>query len=456
MLIHKLISVTKGYNARIEDDMDISMVGIDYNKASIEHREKFAFTQLKAAAMAKQIIEKYKIKGCIILSTCNRTELWFSGLSSSPFQVFLKEKEIEPDPYKEYFVERYGDEAVSYLFQLACGMHSQIFGEDQILSQVKDALTSARENHHIDTALETLFRLAITASKKVKTEVTLTTKDNSVPGRIISLLKNQFGSLADKRCLVIGNGEIGRLMVQLLLANECQVTMTLRQYKSKEVKCKEVRSKEAKCKEVRSKEVKSIEVKSKEVIIPQGCNGISYDSRYDVLNDMDFIFSATLSPHYTIQFDEFINNITDRIYYFYDLAIPRDIDPKLKELRQVRVYDMDSLGIETSCNKEELVKAKIILDKYKKEFTDWYYERDYIPMIQKIGTATGEIADAKLTKEYKKIDIPKDEKEQLRNSIQSATQKSVEKLIFAAKEHMDIFQWTSFIQACNQAIEELE
>lgn len=406
--------------------MDISMVGIDYNKASIEHREKFALTQLKAAAMAKQIIEKYKIKGCVIVSTCNRTELWFSGLSSSPFQVFLKEKGMEPDPYKEYFVERYGDEAVSYLFELACGMHSQIFGEDQILSQVKDALTSARENHHIDTALETLFRLAITASKKVKTEVTLTTKDNSVPGRIILLLKNQFGSLADKKCLVIGNGEIGRLMAQLLLVNGCQVTMTLRQYKSKEV------------------------------IIPQGCNAISYDSRYDVLNDMDFIFSATLSPHYTIQFDEFRNNITDRTYYFYDLAIPRDIDPKLKELSQVRVYDMDSLGIETSCNKEELVKAKIILDKYKKEFTDWYYERDYIPMIQKIGTATGEIADAKLTKEYKKIDIPKDEKEQLRNNIQSATQKSVEKLIFAAKEHMDIFQWTSFIQACNQAIEELE
>ena len=77
-------------------------------------------------------------------------------------------------------------------------------------------------------------------------------------------------------------------------------------------------------------------------------------------------------------------------------------------------------------------------------------------MIQKIGMVSGEIADAKLTKEYKKMDIPKDEKEQLRNNIQSATQKSVEKLIFAAKEHMDIFQWTSFIQACNQAIEELE
>lgn len=416
--------------------MDISMVGIDYNKATIEHREKFALTQLKAAAMAKQIMEKYKIKGCIILSTCNRTELWFSGLSSSPFQVFLEEKGMDPDPYKEFFVERYGDEAVSYLFELACGMHSQIYGEDQILSQVKVALSSARENHHIDTALETLFRLAITASKKVKTEVTLSTKDNSVPGRVITLLKNQFISLRDKRCLVIGNGEIGRLMAQLLLANECQVTMTLRQYKSKEVKSKEE--------------------KGKEVLIPQGCKAISYDSRYKVLNDMDFIISATLSPHYTIQFDAFINKIADRTYYFYDLAIPRDIDPKLKEFSQVRVYDMDSLGIEISCNKDELVKAKVILNKYKKEFTDWYYERDYIPMIQKIGMVSGEIADAKLTKEYKKMDIPKNEKEQLRNNIQSATQKSVEKLIFAAKEHMDIFQWTSFIQACNQAIEELE
>lgn len=406
--------------------MDISMIGIDYSKATVENRELFSLTVSQGVAMSNNIISKYDAKGCVVLSTCNRTELWFSGLHSSPLSVFLKEKGMEEERYKDFFVERSGEEAVNYLYELTCGMHSQIFGEDQILTQVKSALKNARDNNHIDSILETLFRLAITAAKKVKTEVRLTTKNTSVPESVISLLYKKFGSLKGKRCLVIGNGEIGRLMAKQLVNCSCIVTMTLRQYKGKDV------------------------------IIPEGCDIIKYDKRYDVIGDMDYIFSATSSPHYTIKLEQIRGKLTNKQYHFIDLAIPRDVDPEIREVNNVTIYDMDSIGMDVHCNEEELEKAKTILKKHQQEFLDWYFDKNYIHVIHKIGAVTGEIVDAKLTKEYKKMDISLNEQLELRKNIQSATQRSVEKLIFAAKEHMDTMQWVLCIDAFNQAIEEFE
>jgi glutamyl-tRNA reductase len=406
--------------------MDISMVGIDYSRASIENRELFALTVSQGACIAKKIQLKYHVQGCIVLSTCNRTELWFSGLQGSPLAVFLNEKGVDRKQYRDYFTERYHEDAMKYLFELACGMHSQIFGEDQIITQVNGALQNARENRHVDSVLETLFRLAVTAAKKVKTEVTLTTKDTSVPENVITFLTKKYGSLHGKNCIVIGNGEIGRLMAELLIQSGCAVTMTLRQYKYHEV------------------------------IIPDGCNIIQYDRRYDIIGEMDYIFSATISPHYTLRYHELADKLKDKEYTMIDLAVPRDIEPKLKDLPNVILYDMDSFGMETGCEEQSLVKAKSILLKYQAEFETWNNERNYIPVIHKIGAATGEIADAKLTKQYKKIDISMDEKLELRKNIQTATQKSVEKLIFAARDYMDSMQWNNCIDAFNRAIEKFE
>lgn len=324
------------------------------------------------------------------------------------------------------FIECSGKQAVRYLFELTCGMQSQIFGEDQILSQVKNALQNARDNEQIDSVLETLFCLAITSAKRVKTDVTLTSKNTSVPDSVIYLLKSKFKTIKNKKCLVIGNGEIGRLMATLLVECGCKVTMTLRQYKKQDV------------------------------IIPNGCEVIRYDYRYDIIKDMDFIFSATLSPHYTLKIEDFNQSIIDKKYYIFDLAIPRDMEPKIRELNKVTVYDIDSLGMDVQCDKEELRKAKVILNKYEKEYLDWYYDRKFIPIIHKIGVKTGEVTNAKLTKEYKKMDITLEEQQKLRKNIQVASQKSIEKLIFAAKAYMDPAQWNSCITAFDQAMEEME
>lgn len=406
--------------------IDISMIGIDYNKASVKIREQFSLSVQQGRSFAEKIMNGYSVKGCVILSTCNRTEIWFSGLKGVPLAVLCGEKGKNPEEYQAYFVQRSGSEAVRYLFELACGIHSQIYGEDQIITQVGNALSRARDEQHIDAVLETLFRLAVTAAKKVKTDVRLTLKDTSVPGRILELLKEMHGPLKDKKCLVIGNGEIGRLMAEKLIACGCSVTMTLRQYKGKEA------------------------------VIPRGCEVIRYDKRYDAIGGMDYIFSATVSPHYTVLADELRKNLKDRTYNLFDLAIPRDIQPEIRQLKNVTVYDMDSFGLEVQIDEKEQKAAQEILLKYRQEFKEWYYDRDYIPVIHQIGAAAGKLVDAKMTKEYKKTELSDVQKTQLSCSIQSAAQRSVEKLIFAAKEHMDAEQWMNCIHAFHKTLEALD
>ncbi len=403
------------------EEMDISMVGIDYSKATIEHREKFALTTCHGAELAKKIIEDYKAKGCIILSTCNRTELWFSGLKGSPMEVFLKEKGMEPGEYNKFFTERFGEEAADYLLELSCGMHSQIFGEDQILTQVKTALENGRENTHVDSVLETLFRMSITAAKKVKTEVKLTAKNMSVPEGAVTLLEKSMGSLEGKKCMVVGNGEMGRLMAEILVNRGCEVSMTLRQYKRQDA------------------------------IIPKGCEVILYEKRYDNVADKDLIFSATLSPHFTIRKEELEDKLLHKEYIFVDLAVPRDIDPTISELENVVVYDMDQLGVDGNFNTEKINMAKVILNKYKEEFVDWYYFREWIPRVQDISEITGELTDAKLTKAYRSIDITKEEQMKLQKNIQTATKKAVSKLILDLREHLEKEKWCECITALEAA-----
>lgn len=402
------------------------MLGIDYKKAPIHKRERFSMTGSEGAQFAKKVITEYGAHGCVILSTCNRTEFWFSELHHSPLSMIMEEKgEIEENS-GDLFIQRFDSEAVHYLFELACGMHSQIFGEDQIITQVKTALQNARDNHHVDSVLETLFRLVITGAKKVKTQVKLTDKETSVPDSVIHLLKEQGYPLKGKQCLVIGNGEIGRLMARKLVDNQCQVTMTLRQYKKQDV------------------------------LIPTGCQVVPYERRYEIMGEIDIIISTTVSPHLTITKENVQMEIQDKPYIFVDLAVPRDMDPQIGQLDKVTLYNMDDFTGESEKKKEEIRKAERILSKYEKEFLDWYYDREYSKIIHQISLATGILTNGKLTKEYKKIGMSPVDKEMFRESVEAATEKSVKKLLFSAKNYMEPELWYQCICAFQQSLEDLE
>ena len=262
--------------------MTISMIGIDHDRAPVDVRALFAFTKKNAGEAMERLKEKAGIHGCIILSTCNRLEIWASHEEEqklSLYQCLCELKNIQDSSYEEYFIARQDREAVEHLFYLAGGLKSQILGEDQILTQIKDSLNLAREHFTTDGVLEVLFRMAVTAGKKIKTEAPLAHGNPSVIHQAIEMLDRQGYCVQDKVCMVIGNGEMGKVAAQALMEAGADVTVTVRQYRSGMVN------------------------------IPFGCKRINYGERMDYLPKCDLVVSATASPNFTLRFSALISEL---------------------------------------------------------------------------------------------------------------------------------------------------
>ena len=253
--------------------MAIQMIGIDHSVAAVDIRTIFSFTQKKTVEALEIIKQEKGICGCVLLSTCNRMELWVSteeGCVIALYELLCKIRAIHKDEYQKYFTERKEEDAVQHLFRLACGLESRILGEDQILTQVKGALVTAREHYAADNVLEVLFRMAVTAGKKVRTNVTFSTGNHSVIHRALQTLRQEGLEVKGKKCMVIGNGEMGKLAATVLQQEGADVTVTVRQYRSGVVQ------------------------------IPQGCRRIDYGKRMGLISSCDFVVSATASPNYTL------------------------------------------------------------------------------------------------------------------------------------------------------------
>lgn len=393
--------------------MSISMIGIDHSKASVDIRAKFSFTKKRAVETMKKLKEEHGILGCIILSTCNRMEVWVSTQDDkeiSLYEFLCREKEVEKDGYQDYFMKRENEEAVRHLFYLTSGLKSQILAEDQIITQVKDALTLARDAYCTDNVLEVLFRMAVTAAKKVKTEVTFSRANTSVIHQAMERLRNQGFSFEGKTCMVIGNGEMGKVTALALKEAGADVTVTVRQYRSGVVN------------------------------IPQGCKRINYGERMELLPDCDLVVSATASPNYTLTKENFEEIKLDAAsVVLIDLAVPRDIDPEVGKLQNVSLYDIDSFRIDAASPKLQasMQKAGEILDDQMKEFYDWFNGRDIFPRIEEIKADAVEDLNLRITKILKKTPMEQKDRESLLKAIDTAAGKVVNKMIFGLRDSLE-------------------
>jgi glutamyl-tRNA reductase len=409
--------------------VNIRMVGIDHDKASVEYRERFALTKTYSIKAMMKIKGISGIEGCVIISTCNRTEVWVSykeEFNSNLSEYFCRIKGLDYDTYKQFFTERSDLEAVRHLFNLSCGLKSRVFGEDQIITQVKDALALSRDNYCTDNVLEVLFRMAVTAAKKVKTQVRLTSANHSVVDEAILYLKKEQIELKNKTCMVIGNGDMGKLSAIALKEQGADVTVTVRQYKSGVVE------------------------------IPSGCKRIHYGERMKFIKECDLVISATASPNCTIKYEELKEIPLKNSILLLDLAVPRDIDTRVKQLDNVMLYDIDDfkLDIEDEKRKEDLEKVGEILQKQIEEFVEWYECRDIIPVVKQIADLAARDIGNRVWGISGKLNIEEECKESLEKTINDASKKVVDKLIFGLRENLTIDSWRECIEGMNKIYSE--
>ena len=392
--------------------MSISMIGIDHSMAPIDIRALFAFTRKNAGEAMEKIKEQPGINGCIILSTCNRLEVWASvdeETEISLYEELCRLKKIQNREYEKYFIKREGHDAVEHLFYLASGLKSQILGEDQILTQVKDALNLAREHFAADGVLEVLFRMAVTAGKRIKTEVAFSHGNPSVIHQAIGFLAEKGYSLKDKVCMVIGNGEMGKVAAQALREAGADVTVTIRQYRSGVVN------------------------------IPLGCKRINYGDRMEYVPQCDLIVSATASPNYTLKKELFESIRLFGELILIDLAVPRDIEPCIGEMEGITLYDMDSFRIKElpAEFQENLEAAGKIVREQMDEFYQWLDGRDLIPRIQEIREEAVNDLNLRIAKILKNTPMEEDDRSNLVKAVDTAAGKVVNKLIFGLRDSLN-------------------
>ena len=416
--------------------MSIQMIGIDHTKASIDVRTVFSFTKKAISETLEKWKEKQEIAGCIILSTCNRMEIWISTAEGDVdlYEMLCQEKKIDPDDYREYVISRREGEAVHHLFELACGLQSRILGEDQIITQVKDALSMAREQFATDNVLEVLFRMAVTAAKKVKTEVVLSDANSTAIHKAVQELKDQGYLFEGKTCMVIGNGEMGKLSANVFKEQGASVTVTVRQYRSGVVQ------------------------------IPPGCERIDYGRRLELLPSCDYVVSATSSPNYTLTKEALESLGLDHDVIMIDLAVPRDIETAAGELEHVTLYDIDYFKADHTSEqvKENIKKAESILDIQMHEFFDWYEGRDIIKQVQMIKKQATEDFHLRIQKQVKDFsrtvteEAPQEAEQidRLQEYVESAAGKVINKIIFGMKSRLSDQAFRECIEAMGEVFQE--
>lgn len=305
--------------------MRFAVIGVNHRNCPIELREKVSFTHNKLLACLRELKEVQKMQEVVLLSTCNRSELYLydenleTALSKGiAFYQSYFEEDVMP-----YLSIRQGEEALRHLFEVTSGLDSIVVGEDQILGQVKKAHSDAMSEQASGKVLNKIFREAISTAKHIKSELKISEHPLSISHIAVKFLKEKQGTLKGKKALVIGTGQMNELTIKYLLEEGISKIYVTNRTHTKAVALTE---------------------------LYEDLDPVPYERRYEVLPKVDVVVSATASPHVILQADK-MPELSSRLDIM-DIAMPRDIDPAIDELDQVHVYDIDGLKLISKANNE--------------------------------------------------------------------------------------------------------
>ncbi len=350
--------------------MSVVLVGISHHQAPVELRERAALDPERARELARRLAGERGEAVC--LSTCNRTELYLA--EDSPDEAERKAEaallalaeELGPSLY------RLRDEAAAlHLFRVAAGLDSMVPGEGEILGQVRAA-------HHLGATgpiLDRLFRDALHAGKKARTETAIGESPASVSSAAAALAEQVFGELGGRSVLVVGAGEAGELAIKSLAARGAAIAFVAN---------------------------RTLE-RAEELTRRYGGTPLSLDRVAGDLEHVDVVLSSTSSPDWMLsraEVERTLHARRGRPLFLIDLAVPRDLDPAIHELDGCYLYDIDDLEAvvaETLAGRRrEAERAEAIVDAEAERFREWQASLDVVPAIASLRARAEEIRTAEL------------------------------------------------------------
>ena len=319
-------------------------ISVSFKKTPANVRQRFAFSKEEAKVFLDKLIKEQWITGGVIVSTCNRSECYFTGSRAYLSKIenwFAGYKKIDREWMKQYCLYYSGKRAIQHLYKVAAGLDSMVLGEDEILRQVKEAYLFAKEQGFVNSELNIIFQGAFNCAKQTKSETAISNTPVSIGTLTANMVETYLKEKKlPKKVLVIGaTGKIGSIVAKDLISKGISVTGTTRSHIGEGG------------------------------VMLQGVEGIAwipFDKRYEAIFGVAVVVSATGSPHYTITKDAFEKNCGKaQEYLMVDLAVPYDIDQDLARLDGVMLYDIDYFENISSENYNiklnEIDKAKRIL-----------------------------------------------------------------------------------------------
>ena len=334
--------------------MPIVVTGLSHHSSPVELRERFAFSNVQIADALGKLRERGIADEAVILSTCNRVEIYAATRDNDPalgqaLQQFLCDfHALGPAPSDELYTHS-DPQSVDHLFRVSCGIDSMVLGETEILGQLKQAYKLAHAEKATGTLLNKTFQKAFNVAKLVRSETQIQRGSISVSSVAVELAESIFDSLKSRQVLVIGAGDTSEKTARALKSRGAQSVLV------------------------------SNRSHDRAVTLATELDGraVGFDTWEQEFKQIDIIISSTASPHYVLTRDKLEGLLQQRGHrplLLVDIAVPRDIDPDCNQLENVYVYNIDDLqgiaGQYLEQRKAELELCKRLISRKRNELLD--------------------------------------------------------------------------------------
>lgn len=360
--------------------MILGVAGLNHRTAPIEVRERFYVDESAVPAVAREIV-RAGAEECVVLSTCNRTECYFTSdvegrAESAILGVLAGRAGMEPSEADPYVFLHYGRAAVLHLYRVASGLDSLVLGEPQIQGQVRNAYRAVRDAspEAVGATLHRLFQSALGAGGRVRAETAIGEGSASVPSAAVELAAKVFGSLEGRRAMVVGAGEMGTLTLRCLRdAGVGEILVASRRFES-------------------AAEAEEL----------AGGRPVPYREFGGRLGEVDVLVTSAAAPHPILTAERLreARGEASEPLVVLDIALPRNVEQGAGDVHGVFLYNVDDLQrvVETASARRagERPRAERLLDERVERFWSWYRSRRTVPLIRAMRERAERIREREL------------------------------------------------------------
>ncbi|KAM3195129.1 hypothetical protein ACQJBY_071287 [Aegilops geniculata] len=410
----------------MKEKSSIAVIGLSIHTAPVEMREKLAVAEELWPRAVAELTNLNHIEEAAVLSTCNRMEIYVVALSWNRgireiVDWMSKKSGIPASELREHLFMLRDSDATRHLFEVSSGLDSLVLGEGQILAQVKQVVRSGQNNGGLGKNIDRMFKDAITAGKRVRSETNISCGAVSVSSAAVelALMKLPKSECLSARMLLIGAGKMGRLVAKHLAAKGCKKVVLV------------------------NRSVERVDAISEEM------NGIEIVYRpltemYEAAADADVVFTSTSSesPLFTKEHAEALPPVSGAlggVRLFVDISVPRNVSACVSDVGHARVYNVDDLKEVVEANKEDRIRkameAQTIISEELKRFEAWRDSMETVPTIKKLRSYADRIRASELDKCLQKIGEDALTKK-MRKSIEQLSTGIVNRLLHGPLQHL--------------------